>query len=211
MKGGELSPPSRRRGLKYFLCWVSDSDLSRLLHGGVDWNDVPVVRIASVISSPPSRRRGLKLTRPIQYHLTQRRLLHGGVDWNINWITKNIMPLLGRLLHGGVDWNIQSNGLKSPVSCVASFVEAWIEITWGVISLPKKSSPPSRRRGLKYGDLRFVPGHFGRLLHGGVDWNQSQNLESYRGAHVASFTEAWIEIGNPHCSSRCCYIVSSQR
>ena len=28
---------------------------------------------------------------------------------------------------------------------------------------------------------------------------------------VASFAEAWIEIGNPHCSSRCCYIVSSQR
>lgn len=28
---------------------------------------------------------------------------------------------------------------------------------------------------------------------------------------VASFAEAWIEIGNPHCSSRCCYVVSSQR
>ena len=28
---------------------------------------------------------------------------------------------------------------------------------------------------------------------------------------VASFAEACIEIGNPHCSSRCCYVVSSQR
>ena len=160
--------------------------------------------------SPPSRRRGLKFQEHQAQAESMRRLLHGGVDWN-KFGKKWKWGWTGRLLHGGVDWNIQSNGLKSPVSCVASFVEAWIEITWGVISLPKKSSPPSRRRGLKYGDLRFVPGHFGRLLHGGVDWNQSQNLESYRGAHVASFTEAWIEIGNPHCSSRCCYIVSSQR
>ena len=28
---------------------------------------------------------------------------------------------------------------------------------------------------------------------------------------VAFFAEACIEIGNPHCSSRCCYVVSSQR
>ena len=50
---------------------------------------------------------------------------------------------------------------------VASFAEAWIEITSAGIKRPWKV--------------------------------------------VATFAEAWIEIGNPHYSSRCCYVVSSQR
>ena len=72
---------------------------------------------------------------------------------------------------------------------VASFAEAWIEI------------PHSELRKI----YRFVASF-------AEAW-----IEMYMGgsyvclAEVASFAEAWIEIGNPHYSSRCCYIVSSQR
>ena len=55
---------------------------------------------------------------------------------------------------------------------VASFAEAWIEILRSVEDKEMLRSPPSRRRGLKYGlddvTLKSVP--------------------------VASFAEAWIEI-----------------
>ena len=59
---------------------------------------------------------------------------------------------------------------------VASFAEAWIEITCetGLLANPDKS-PPSRRRGLKYNfqyDYVFL-------------------------RNVASFAEAWIEILEP--------------
>ena len=57
-----LSPPSRRRGLKYIPTtagkWVS----CRLLRGGVDWN----------------------FTRKLVFLMRiYRRLLRGGVDWNL--------------------------------------------------------------------------------------------------------------------------------
>ena len=77
---------------------------------------------------------------------------------------------------------------------VASFTEAWIEISLQNYSITvNRTSPPSRRRGLK---LRWhCIGNMGirRLLHGGVDWNYAV----YKGVEfkiVASFTEAWIEI-----------------
>ena len=57
---------------------------------------------------------------------------------------------------------------------VASFAEAWIEILMPFSTSAAFSSPPSRRRGLKYPDCCF-----------GV-----RNL-------VASFAEAWIEIVMP--------------
>ena len=116
-----------------------------------------------------------------------------------------------RLLHGGVDWNCNNRSNTN-----------------GMLM-----SPPSRRRGLK--SFRYFPMFppLRRLLHGGVDWNINARrfaeiegivasfteawieiyicISSFKIKPVASFTEAWIEIGNPHCSSRCCYIVSSQR
>ena len=94
---------------------------------------------------------------------------------------------------------------------VASFAEAWIEILYLI----------------QLGTIILR-----RLLRGGVDWNHeelyaidSSGVASFAEAWieignnnvlvirplVASFAEAWIEIGNPHYSSRCCYIVSSQR
>ena len=56
--------------------------------------------------------------------------------------------------------------------CVASFAEAWIEINLLDKESFNLSSPPSRRRGLKY--------NFDRDKSGGIP--------------VASFAEAWIEI-----------------
>ena len=60
-----------------------------------------------------------------------------------------------------------------PAIWVASLAEAWIEIWAGLMCLQRaRTSPPSRRRGLKYGHYTggFVPGR------------------------VASLAEAWIEI-----------------
>lgn len=72
---------------------------------------------------------------------------------------------------------------------VASFAEAWIEI----------ERPASTRRN------QFVASFT-------EAWIEIRILAVIAvNSSVASFAEAWIEIGNPHCSSRCCYIVSSQR
>ena len=74
--------------------------------------------------------------------------------------------------------------------CVASFAEAWIEIV----------SKRQNRNGLL------------RVASFAEAWIEIRILAVIAvNSSVASFTEAWIEIGNPHCSSRCCYIVSSQR
>ena len=77
------------------------------------------------------------------------------------------------------------------MSCrVASFAEAWIEIV----------SKRQNRNGLL------------RVASFAEAWIEIRILAVIAvNSSVASFTEAWIEIGNPHCSSRCCYIVSSQR
>ena len=101
------SPPSRRRGLKYMQPAVLISKSSRLLRGGVDWN----IRIQSIllacIQSPPSRRRGLKFCESI-----------------------NLICLRCRLLRGGVDWNVELLEQLSEADKVASFAEAWIEISY---------------------------------------------------------------------------------
>ena len=94
-------------------------------------------------------------------------------------------------------------------------------------------SPPSRRRGLKF--KRFanlytvflvasfaeawieIADNFSNPILGLVAsfaeaWIEICDISpALISLQVASFAEAWIEIGNPHYSSRCCYIVSSQR
>ncbi len=169
------SPPSRRRGLKFFL--------------------PPLLRWYSL--SPPSRRRGLK------YSVTPEKLLTVVASFAEAWIEINahpcfLVPYAGRLLRGGVDWNKEDGepmftltgsppsrrrGLKFKrfanlytvflvasfaeawiemysttlngfcSSNVASFAEAWIEIcTVGCVAI-HLVSPPSRRRGLKWGRI----------------------------------------------------------
>ena len=53
-----MSPPSRRRGLKYDICKTYMYE----------------------IESPPSRRRGLKYLLAVKKEKGLRRLLRGGVD-----------------------------------------------------------------------------------------------------------------------------------
>ena len=62
--------------------------------------------------------------------------------------------------------------MKMRVNRVASFAEAWIEIDLTKLSCDKLTSPPSRRRGLKF---EMLIQEIALLL-------------------VASFAEAWIEI-----------------
>ena len=79
----------------------------------------------------------------------------------------------GRLLHGGVDWNalvaIYLFLSKSPPSRRRGL--KLIQIRAKVLT---GMSPPSRRRGLKY-RINCKSAHHSqcRLLHGGVDWNNS--------------------------------------
>ena len=122
---------------------------SRLLLGGVDWNEEG---------------------SPI-HTVVLRRLLLGGVDWNpFNWFVNKALLVASflevwiemviliisqlwvkcRLLLGGVDWN----------SYVIFFISKQL------------LSPPSRRRGLKSFNGRYYISHrICRLLLGGVDWN----------------------------------------
>ena len=114
-------------------------------------------------------------------------------------------------------------GLKSAHSLspitnivVASFAEAWIEISLSDLFAFWEWSPPSRRRGLKYGAYKTVKAisksppsrrrglkfilfmvfilHTSRLLRGGVDWNKHIMTWEHGKIVVASFAEAWIEI-----------------
>ena len=62
--------------------------------------------------------------------------------------------------------------LSAAPAIVASFAEAWIEIDLTKLSCDKLTSPPSRRRGLKF---EMLIQEIALLL-------------------VASFAEAWIEI-----------------
>ena len=52
---------------------------------------------------------------------------------------------------------------------VASFTEAWIEIVSVFSDVSTASSPPSRRRGLKWTSRKHIFSIRCRLLHGGVD------------------------------------------
>ena len=143
-----MSPPSRRRGLKLTYVWILANLRSRLLRGGVDWN-LEYLDYEKIYASPPSRRRGLKLT-----YLT------------------HLQCIPSRLLRGGVDWNTKYNEPPTVISCVASFAEAWIEIGIPAILVKTLTS---------------------RLLRGGVDWNLHKSL-AFHANNVASFAEAWIEI-----------------
>ena len=122
-------------------------------------------------------------------------------------------------------------------------MEAWIEMMMVVgMTSGVRRSPPSWRRGLKYKTGNQNPRHLyvasfmeawieicnlinscaaasGRLLHGGVDWNQDECKDTKNifcrllhggvdwnilhssfpeGIVVASFMEAWIEIFSWH-------------
>ena len=101
------SPPSWRRGLKFwFSCCCFIQIYRRLLRGGVDWNRIKCVKLLIVL----------------------RRLLRGGVDWNLFASSSSLMDFC-RLLRGGVDWN-RYVSIALCILCVASFVEAWIEISF---------------------------------------------------------------------------------
>ena len=168
--------------------------------------------------SPPSRRRGLKSWRLERYvYAVRRRLLLGGVDWNHFFVSLDVESL-SRLLLGGVDWNSIAS-LDFSCHLVASFLEAWIEIFCfffladGFLSPPSwrrglKSiyetmcsiqflSPPSWRRGLKSQTSVSMPSSPCRLLLGGMDWNDTKKV-THKLIVVASFMEAWIEIGFLH-------------
>ena len=143
--------------------------LCRLLHGGVDWNlaiqnPFKINAVASFTEawieivtassssestlSPPSRRRGLK----------SALLLSDSVNC--------VSPPSRRR-------GLKSFGIPPPImlSSVASFTEAWIEMSLCTKSSASFRSPPSRRRGLKlFLNLSLVL-LCCRLLHGGVDWN----------------------------------------
>ena len=144
------SPPSRRRGLKFFVLRNGLLCYCRLLRGGVDWNPTKAIWAPGIWRSPPSRRRGLKLffapthalplfvasfaeawieirVKRAIFKCVACRLLRGGVDWNYYGVVLLWLEVC-RLLRGGVDWN-------RLVVCSKS---------------RGTESPPSRRRGLKF-------------------------------------------------------------
>ena len=168
------SPPSRRRGLKFYFLPVDCAVVyRRLLRGGVDWNFFC------------RRCCGGTLCR----------LLRGGVDWN--WQCKNFRQCrLCRLLRGGVDWNKEDGepmftltgsppsrrrGLKFKrfanlytVFLVASFAEAWIEMYSTTLNGFCSSNVASFAEAwieIMISFLVIFPGSR-RLLRGGVDWNR---------------------------------------
>ena len=82
------SPPSRGRGSKHIECFIRRRDRAgRLLHGGVDRNNVSAVGTAAGAG----------------------RLLHGGVDRNYDK-DRLAAAAASRLLDGGVDRNVVNSG-----------------------------------------------------------------------------------------------------
>ena len=77
---------------------------------------------------------------------------------------------------------------------VASFSEAWIEILVKTGDIDPYESPPSRRRGLKFtvsvGDL----GHSMSPPSRRRGLKSTDIMYKKEDVHVASFSEAWIEI-----------------
>ena len=122
-----LSPPSRRRGLKY-------NDKRRLFR----WKHVASfseawIEITNCLKdhlqyrSPPSRRRGLKF---LHMHLHDS-CYQSPPSWRCGLkYTKLVRDnaFCGRLLLGDVDWNNKRSYFISNRWIVASFMEAWIEI-----------------------------------------------------------------------------------
>ena len=168
-----MSPPSRRRGLKYKLNTQRCSySLGRLLRGGVDWNQISDAYHSRLCQSPPSRRRGLKYScenigmQAVKASPPSRRR---GLKSPVISLTS--VRVYGRLLRGGVDWNLFWNvdhvhEFPSPPSRRRGLKFLCIFNRSNI-----KMSPPSRRRGLKF--LSQDRGGYvsRRLLRGGVDWN----------------------------------------
>ena len=130
------------------------------------------------------------------------RLLRGGVDWNIRDNEDKLTDTVASFAEAWIE--INSAYLLLIAEFVASFAEAWIEI---INKHAKCGSPPSRRRGLKL--VLFIMNHSlkRRLLRGGVDWNLDEMDASIPEVLVASFAEAWIEIGN----TEDCYLITECR
>ena len=103
----------------------------RLLRGGVDWNKEDGEPMFTLTGSPPSRRRGLKFKRFANLYT---------------------VFLVASFAEAWIEmYSTTLNGFCS--SNVASFAEAWIEIcTVGCVAI-HLVSPPSRRRGLKWGRI----------------------------------------------------------
>ena len=101
-----------------------------------------------------------------------------------------------RLLRGGVDWNLPDCKHSECNEKVASFAEAWIEI-----NIDTSLRPPYSRLLRGGVDWNIITGNRStvnhcRLLRGGVDWNSSYFVCCFKIIVVASFAEAWIEIGS---------------
>ena len=82
-----------------------------------------------------------------------------------------------------------------PAIWVASLAEAWIEIWAGLMCLQRaRTSPPSRRRGLKAKFISMVL-KFGKVASLAEAWIEIGSRERRTGVcRVASLAEAWIEI-----------------
>ena len=80
-----------------------------------------------MLRSPPSRRRGLKSSMQPKDDID--KIVASFAE---AWIEIGIPAILVKTL------------------TVASFAEAWIEIFYPSFHIPSLTSPPSRRRGLKF-------------------------------------------------------------
>ena len=134
----------------FFGMWTTCTNFRRLLRGGVDWNNHAHVRriesqvasfaeawieillsssrLCRCIPSPPSRRRGLKFlwsvciyNQPLSPPSRRRGLK--------SFPHPQKIKRKSRLLRGGVDWNGYPQYPQQYPQYVASFAEAWIEIS----------------------------------------------------------------------------------
>ena len=98
------------------------------------------------------------------------------------------------------------------VFLVASFAEAWIEMYSTTLNGFCSSNVASFAEAwIEIAD-NFSNPILGLVASFAEAWIEICDISpALISLQVASFAEAWIEIGNPHYSSRCCYIVSSQR
>ena len=170
------SPPSRRRGLKYISWYKKAMESRRLLRGGVDWNQHRksgdgIFLVASFAEAWIEMYRSLYVEPPLTVASFAEAWIEIGADYiQTEWIF--VASFAEAWIEIGIYWRFcKCNG-------VASFAEAWIEITYEDSFYISDSSPPSRRRGLKYAFGRFRCGILCRLLRGGVDWNCQTNFNN---------------------------------
>ena len=110
-------------------------------------------------------------------HGQRGRLPRGGVDWNAYYSQNIHFQLVASLAEAWIEiipWDKTLSNVG-----VASLAEAWIEMKKMIICGERSTSPPSRRRGLKFdppkGLLKLLRC---RLPRGGVDWNNSTFLSN---------------------------------